>query len=351
MADYTKSVNFTAKDTLPTGDPGKIVKGAEIDAEFDNIQNSSATKADKASPTFTGTASFDILDTSTLRINGTGVTATASELNKLDGVTATTAELNILDGVTATTAELNTLDGITATVTELNYTDGVTSNIQTQIDAKAPTADPDFTGTVEIGDWSFEDTANWMRVLSPTFKGFYFTDTGNFSLNTGSFADVTTNVNTVYLSPGGSSYFMKQDNDTVHLVLNTWGSLGSSNTEIGFYVDGVSVGSISTTSAGTNYNTSSDGRLKERIKDSPKATPKVKALKIREFDWKEDKTHQEFGLIAQEAREVFPEAVSEDPDGFLGIDYSKFVPMLIKEVQDLREEIDNLKLKRGVAVE
>lgn len=72
---------------------------------------------------------------SSLSINGTAVTATA-------------AELNTLDGITATVAELNTLDGITATVTELNYTDGVTSNIQTQLDAKAPTASPTFTGTV-----------------------------------------------------------------------------------------------------------------------------------------------------------------------------------------------------------
>ena len=65
---------------------------------------------------------------------------------EITGVTATSAELNILDGVTATASELNALDGITATATELNYTDGVTSNIQTQLDAKAPTANPTFTG-------------------------------------------------------------------------------------------------------------------------------------------------------------------------------------------------------------
>lgn len=41
-------------------------------------------------------------------------------------------------GITATAAELNALDGITATVTELNYVDGVTSNIQTQLNGKAP---------------------------------------------------------------------------------------------------------------------------------------------------------------------------------------------------------------------
>ena len=66
-----------------------------------------------------------------------GITATASEINKLDGCTATTTELNRLHGLTATTSELNRLDGITATVTELNYTDGVTSNIQTQLNGKA----------------------------------------------------------------------------------------------------------------------------------------------------------------------------------------------------------------------
>jgi len=66
---------------------------------------------------------------------------------ELTGVTSTAAEINILDGVTATAAELNLLDGVTATTAELNYVDGVTSNVQTQIDTKAPVASPTFTGT------------------------------------------------------------------------------------------------------------------------------------------------------------------------------------------------------------
>jgi hypothetical protein len=56
-----------------------------------------------------------------LNINGTAITATPAELNKLDGVTATTAELNLIDGVTATTAELNIMDGVTQTTAQLNY--------------------------------------------------------------------------------------------------------------------------------------------------------------------------------------------------------------------------------------
>jgi len=52
--------------------------------------------------------------------------------------------------LTATATELNVLDGITATTAELNYTDGVTSNIQTQLNTKAPIASPTFTGTTTI---------------------------------------------------------------------------------------------------------------------------------------------------------------------------------------------------------
>jgi len=79
-----------------------------------------------------------------------GVTATSAELNKLDGVTANTAELNTLAGITANTAELNKLDGVTASTTEINKLTGLTSSVQTQLDTKAPTANPTFTGTATI---------------------------------------------------------------------------------------------------------------------------------------------------------------------------------------------------------
>ena len=64
----------------------------------------------------------------------TGVTADASEINKLDGVTASTAEINKLTGVTASTAELNKLDGLNASTAELNNVVGSTSALQTQLD-------------------------------------------------------------------------------------------------------------------------------------------------------------------------------------------------------------------------
>jgi hypothetical protein len=55
MSNYTKTTNFTAKDSLTSGDPNKVVKGAEIDTEYANIATAIATKADTAGPTFTGT--------------------------------------------------------------------------------------------------------------------------------------------------------------------------------------------------------------------------------------------------------------------------------------------------------
>jgi hypothetical protein len=55
VANYVKATNFATKDTLPTGDSNKIVKGTEIDNEFNSLAGAISSKADIASPTFTGT--------------------------------------------------------------------------------------------------------------------------------------------------------------------------------------------------------------------------------------------------------------------------------------------------------
>jgi hypothetical protein len=55
MSDYSKSTNFTTKDTLPTGNAGKIVKGTELDTEFTAIASAVASKADVSSPALLGT--------------------------------------------------------------------------------------------------------------------------------------------------------------------------------------------------------------------------------------------------------------------------------------------------------
>jgi hypothetical protein len=55
MSNYTKTTNFATKDSLTSGDPAKKIKGTEFNTELDNIATAIATKADLASPAFTGT--------------------------------------------------------------------------------------------------------------------------------------------------------------------------------------------------------------------------------------------------------------------------------------------------------
>ena len=68
MTNYTKTTDFAAKDALPSGNAAKIVKGSEIDAEFDNIATSSATKANANAAALTGTTTFETISDGTIAI-------------------------------------------------------------------------------------------------------------------------------------------------------------------------------------------------------------------------------------------------------------------------------------------
>ena len=71
MSNYTKTTNFTAKDTLPTGNAAKIIKGSDFDIEFDALVTAVASKANSESPTFTGTVTIPILNVSGTLTAGT----------------------------------------------------------------------------------------------------------------------------------------------------------------------------------------------------------------------------------------------------------------------------------------
>tara|TARA_R110002012_G_scaffold305276_1_gene509350 strand:+ start:2843 stop:3529 length:687 start_codon:yes stop_codon:yes gene_type:complete len=70
MSDYSKSVNFASKDALSTGDANKVVKGSEIDTEFNNIATAIATKQNAT-------------DTLAVNYGGTGVTSSGASGNVL----------------------------------------------------------------------------------------------------------------------------------------------------------------------------------------------------------------------------------------------------------------------------
>jgi hypothetical protein len=92
----------------------------------------------------------------------------------------------------------------------------------------------------------------------------------------------------------------------------------------------------------------SDRRLKNNIVNISDALNKVKQLNGVTWEWNEDanevtKTAPSTGLIAQEVQEVLPEVVKEREDGYLGIDYSKMVGLLVEAIKEQQTQIAELK--------
>lgn len=116
------------------------------------------------------------LDQNYWAINGATVTASASELNKLDGYSGNTSDLNILSGAAAA--------GVTAT--ELRYISGVTSDIQAQINSKGSASSPTFSGTVTIPTANITtlNVGDWKIYVSGTDLKFQYNSVDVLKLTT-----------------------------------------------------------------------------------------------------------------------------------------------------------------------
>jgi len=120
---------------------------------------------------------------------------------------------------------------------------------------------------------------------------------------------------------------------------------------------GTGVGSITTTTSSTAFNTSSDYRLKEDVIEMEGSLDRLKGLKPCNFRWKSDGTRVD-GFLAHEAQEVVPEAVTGTKDAvddegnpdYQGIDQSKLVPLLTKALQEAVAKIESLE-ERVAALE
>ena len=132
MSNYTKTTNFASKDNLSPGNPLKIVKGTEIDTEFNNIQTAVATKTDNSAANITGGSITGITDLA-VADGGTGAsTATAALNNLLPTQTGNANKYLQTDGTNATwdAVSLSTAD-ITGTLPVANGGTGVTSSTGT----------------------------------------------------------------------------------------------------------------------------------------------------------------------------------------------------------------------------
>jgi hypothetical protein len=125
----------------------------------------------------------------------------------------------------------------------------------------------------------------------------------------------------------------------VHFAnINADGTLHSLNRS------GTSVGTISVTTTTTAYNTSSDVRLKDDLRALEAAASGniVDDNNVYDFAWKST-GERSYGVIAQQAQKVYPAAVTYDEmRDWYGIDYSKYVPVILNELKALRTRVAEL---------
>jgi len=126
----------------------------------------------------------------------------------------------------------------------------------------------------------------------------------------------------------------------------------SSFVQLAFFRNGSpsEVGSITTTSSATAYNTSSDYRLKENVDYDFNALDRIAQLKPARFNFIADADTTVDGFLAHEVQDIVPEAITGakdavDADGnpdYQGIDQSKLVPLLTKAIQEQQIQIEAL---------
>ena len=90
--------------------------------------------------------------------------------------------------------------------------------------------------------------------------------------------------------------------------------------------------------------------MKTNIETIDNALDKVSQISGVKYNWNElaegkDKDKREAGVIAQEIKEVLPEAVIERDNGYLAVQYERLVPLLIEAIKELKEEVQSLKNK------
>ena len=153
-------------------------------------------------------------------------------------------------------------------------------------------------------------------------------------------------VGTTSAFSGGSKLMVSASSTSTNpLVLQDTGTNYSTGNFFAYFINSTNgnSGSIAHTGATTvAYQTSSDQRLKENIVNAPSALSSLESMKVRSYDWKEDKKHVTYGFVAQEIKEYAPEIVAigddnetiTDPRGTWGVEYGRLTPMLVKAIQE-----------------
>jgi len=222
---------------------------------------------------------------------------------------------------------------------------------------------------LQIGQWDGSTFTERMRILSDGNVGIGTTNPEDiFHVSAGSpsvIVDATDEADAKLLfrdadGPSNQTFeiafnaadqdlhIRSDDNSGADIVTVTHGGLigiKETNPSVSLHVNG----SICYTGS---IGACSDERYKKDVTPIAGAIDKLDRLRGVSFNWRQDEYHdQEFndkpqlGLIAQEVKEVFPELVMQDNEGYYSVDYVKLTPVLVEAVKELKAENDALKAK------
>lgn len=385
MSNYVKATNFASKDSLPTSDPAKIVKGVEIDNEYNAIASAISSKADTNSPTLTGTplAPTAASGTSTNQIATTAfvaaATGSASNIagggaNRIvyqtatdtTGFTPAPTTVGTYLGWTGTDFTWSTVSASTSAALTANNSGAGDSSGMVFNGSFAKTISyntvgaPSVTGTGATGTWGISITGSSGSTSYATSAGTATTAT---TATTASGLSGTPNISVGTISTTGnitgggsvtcnSSGFSGLYPNSVVLGGTSTGIYNTGGSSFGFQSGGsnvlfIAAGTGSVTNVSGSYTAISDARIKHNITPARNYLSDICKLNVVNYSFINDNTRY-LGFVAQEVEAVMPGLVDSDgknsdyPDitNLKSVKTSVMIPMLIQAVQDLKAGLD-----------
>ena len=165
--------------------------------------------------------------------------------------------------------------------------------------------------------------------------------------NTGEFL-----INKTTFTNAGAGLILRSDGTSGGNIRITRENNTSTQNHVPFFSNsGTVIGTITTTTTSTAYNTSSDYRLKENVVSLTGALNRVNSLKPSRFNFIADPDKVVDGFLAHEVQSIVPEAITGEKDAvdeernpeYQGIDQSKLVPLLTAAIQEQQAQIEELK--------